>query len=73
MAIIFNFIRLLTYSIDKSYGGYTIGRDLWMVLRGRLKSEASRYDVVDRVYENKSGLWTYNGHQGLSYSISVAF
>jgi hypothetical protein len=50
------------FPIEKRYFGYKIGRDLCMVLRWRLKRKAVKYDVKDRVQENKSGLWSYWRH-----------
>jgi hypothetical protein len=36
-------------SIEIIYDGYTTGRNLCLVWRGRLKSKAVQYDVEDRV------------------------
>jgi hypothetical protein len=36
------------------------------------ESKAVKYDVEDRVSENKSGLWTCKGYQGLSYSLCLS-
>jgi len=32
-----------------------------------------KYDAEDEILENKSGLWTYKGRQGPSYSSLVVF
>jgi len=47
--MIFSFVRLLTHLLKKNYGRYTIGPNLCMVWRGRLKSKAFKYDSEDGV------------------------
>jgi hypothetical protein len=62
-----------SFMVKKVLKKLWFGTFVWMIWRGRLKSKAAKYDSEDRVWEKKSALSTYKGHQVLSYTRFFVF